>query len=85
MGIYLWHLNNKKRKRSEIESLWIKFQQKMKARGVHLEFVSVSDGKNALTGQDQIVQGVWNQLVEASFKANDEKLLSILKKKIKNL
>jgi hypothetical protein len=85
MGIYLWHLNYKKRKRSEIESLWIKFQQKMKVRGVHVEFVSLSEGKNALTGQDQIVQSVWNQLIEASFKANDEKLLSVLKKKIKNL
>jgi uncharacterized membrane protein len=85
MGIYLWHLNNKKRKRSEIESLWIKFQQKMKERGVQVEFDSILNGKNALAQQDQFAQAVWSELIEASFKINDEKLLSGLKKKIQSL
>ena len=85
MGIYLWRLNNKKRKRSEIESLWIKFQQKMKDRGVQVKFDSILSGKNSVDQQDQIVKGIWSELVEATFKSNDEKLLSALKKKINKL
>jgi hypothetical protein len=85
MGLYLWHLSFKKKKRSEIESLWLKFQLKMSARGVKIKFDSLSQGQEAIAGQDDIVRSVWKELVEASFKSNNQKLLSVLKKKIKKL
>ena len=85
MGLYLWHLNLKKRKKTEIEYLWLTFQHKMKERGVSLKFDSLVDGEESIANQDQIVQRIWKQLIEVSFKENNQQLLSVLKKKIKNL
>ena len=57
----------------------------MKDRGVQVKFDSILSGKNSVDQQDQIVKGIWSELVEATFKSNDEKLLSALKKKINKL
>ena len=85
MGLYLWHLTLKRTKKSEIESLWLKFQDKMHRRGLHFQFDSLAKGEACIKKQEPLVQDIWKELVEISFKAEPQIPIKILKKKINKL
>jgi hypothetical protein len=85
MGLYVWHLTLKKVRITEHETLWKKFQAKVKKRGVHLTLHSLAEDEAILKSQDLIVQEVWNELVEVSFKSHTPTRLHDLHKKIRDL
>lgn len=85
MGLYAWHLSRKKVKASELEQLWVSFKQKMKKRGIDLELISLGQTTDSLSSQDQKIQEIYQELIQASFNSKIIMNLHELKKKIRAL
>lgn len=83
MGLYSWHLSRRKTKASELEILWILFQQKLKKREIQFDILSVGQGHVLMP--DDKHREIYQELTQASFNPRNSINLVELNKKIRSL
>lgn len=89
MGFYTLHLSRNKKASSELVTLWVSFQERLKKRGLSVPLLSLSEGEALIEASQDKEKGellsIWKKLTEVTFKQLNEEALRDLKKRIKKI
>jgi hypothetical protein len=85
VALYAWQFTHKKKKRTELEDLWIHFKHKVESNKVSFRLYSILDLEKQVKKRDPKFNSIFKDLVEITFNEQDSSSLKELKKKIRRL